>query len=83
MWLAAGESNDELPDLGLRNSGPSPWSSLNAPGKVWMIGSDAKIDIAGAAAVGIPGILVGYSHAEVRYGYLMITGVEQIIHAVA
>ncbi len=48
-----------------------------------MIGSDAKIDIAGAAAVGIPGILVGYSHAEVRYGCLMITGVEQIIHAVA
>ncbi len=34
---------------------------------VWMIGDNPVADIAGAAAMGIPGILVRKRHADVRY----------------
>jgi len=41
--------------------------TIKASETVWMIGDNPVADIAGAAAMGIPGILVRKRHADVRY----------------
>ena len=40
---------------------------IDAAEDVWMIGDNPRADIAGAEAVGIPGILVRKTHPDVRY----------------
>ncbi len=35
--------------------------------KIWMIGDNLEVDIAGAESIGIPGILVRRFHANARY----------------
>ena len=48
---------------------------------VWMIGDNPIADIAGAAAAGIPGILVHKRHAEARYQCDSLTQVPTMLRA--
>ena len=53
--------------------------SLGNPTAICMIGDNLIADIAGAAALGIPGILVRATHPECKYCSADLTGVEAII----
>ncbi|MHB9130873.1 MAG: HAD family hydrolase [Armatimonadota bacterium] len=52
---------------------------IGAADDVWMIGDNPKADIAGAEALGIPGILVRNTHPDVRYCCSNLAQVMEII----
>jgi len=52
---------------------------MDSVDEVWMIGDNPKADIAGAAALGIPGILVHNTHPEVQHCCAELRQVVQIV----
>ncbi|MHB0935983.1 MAG: HAD family hydrolase [Armatimonadota bacterium] len=53
--------------------------TLNGANKVWMVGDSMSNDIAGAAAVGIPGILVRKSRPEAQFCCPTLEQVAEIV----
>jgi len=57
-------------------------ASLGSPARIWMIGDGMTADIAGAEAVGIPGILVRRHHPQATYRCQELSQISAIVNAV-
>ncbi|MGH7576825.1 MAG: HAD-IA family hydrolase, partial [Longimicrobiales bacterium] len=55
-------------------------NAVGPSGPVWMIGDNPIADVAGAAAVGIPGILVRSDGEGAQISCADLTGIRALIH---
>jgi putative hydrolase of the HAD superfamily len=58
-------------------------AALSEPDAVWMIGDDYEADIAGAQAMGIPGILVRNTHPRAEHCCHDLPGVIALLRAIS